>query len=259
VDILDPAKEYGTKTDEELLSLALDSNQLTAEASAALHAELTRRRLTDSEGLNELREQERKRKDEQGRARRRWQTLFWFFAHLAAVYLTVKFWTPRLAGWTWGTLLPLLQLPTSLSSFAFLFSHIFVFSFVPAFVAGLVMARFRPKAAQTVWLIPTVILAYKLVSYRAGISILSHSWPAFHHYFGGDFLIPEFYDWHQFWSMVGSSSDMTRGIAQLTFTAPFYAGVGYSLAAWICHRTRMDRILSEKVKKWEEWKFGNPA
>jgi len=51
--------------------------------------------------------------------------------------------------------------------------------------------------------------------------------------FWGRVLIPEYRDWHDFWSIVASNPDMTRGMAQLSFTAPFYAGIGYSLAAWI--------------------------
>jgi hypothetical protein len=62
-----------------------------------------------------------------------WQ-LVRFLLHLAAVYAIAQY-VAQLAGWTRLFLLPLLQLPTSSSSFQFLFSHIFVFSFVPALFA----------------------------------------------------------------------------------------------------------------------------
>jgi ABC-type multidrug transport system permease subunit len=68
-----------------------------------------------------------------------WQIL-WFLLHLTAVYAMVKFCTPWLAGWTRGTLLPLLQTPTSSGRFEFLFSHILAFSFIPAVLFGLVNA-----------------------------------------------------------------------------------------------------------------------
>jgi hypothetical protein len=78
---------------------------------------------------------------------------------------------------------------------------------------------------------------------------------AFHQYFGGGFMIPEFRDWHDFRAIVGSNSDMTRGLAQLEFTAPFYVGAGYSVAAWIGRRTELNRKVAEKVKTWEESRF----
>jgi len=189
---------------------------------------------------------------------RGWQIL-WFLAHLAAVYAIVKFVTPWLAGWTRGTLLPLLQHPTSSGSFEFFFSHVLAFSFIPAFLSGSVNARFRHKAAQFVWLVPALILAYKFATFSPP-SVLQSQFPAaFHQYFGGGFVIPEFRDWHEFWSIVGSNSDMTRGMAQLQFTAPFYAGVGYSVAAWIGRRTELSRRVAEKVKMWEQSRFEHQA
>jgi hypothetical protein len=49
---------------------------------------------------------------------------------------------------------------------------------------------------------------------------------------------------------------MLRGKAQLDVTAPFYAGIGYSAAAWLGRRTDLNRKVGEKVKTWEESKFG---
>ncbi|MGA7645518.1 MAG: hypothetical protein WBW01_03340, partial [Terriglobales bacterium] len=60
--------------------------------------------------------------------------------------------------------------------------------------------------------------------------------------------------WEEFWS-IASSHDVTRGMVQLKFTAPFYAGAGYSLAAWIGLRTEVNRKVAEKVRRWEESRF----
>lgn len=96
-----------------------------------------------------------------------WQVL-WFLLHLTAVYAIVKFVTPWLAGWTRGTLLPLvLQRPASSIRFEFLYSHLLALSFVPAFLAGLVNARFKHKAAQFVWLVPAAVLGYKFATFPA--------------------------------------------------------------------------------------------
>jgi hypothetical protein len=183
-----------------------------------------------------------------------WQIL-WFLFHLAAVYATVKFCTPWLAGWTRGTLLPLLQLPASSGRFEFLFSHVFAFSFIPAFLLGMINAKFKHKAAQFVWVVPAAILAYKFSTFPAP-SVWQSQFPAaFRQYFGGGFLVPEYGNWDEFWS-IAASYDVTRGMVQLKFTAPFYAGIGYSLAAWIGRRTDLNRKIAEKVTKWEESRFG---
>jgi hypothetical protein len=183
-----------------------------------------------------------------------WQIL-WFLLHLVAVYAVVNFCTAWLAGWTRGTLLPLLQHPTFSGRFEFLYSHLFAFSFIPAFLFGLINARFKHKAAQFVWLVPAVILAYKFATFAAPSVLQSQFSAAFHQYFGGGFMIPEFRNWHEFWSIAGSNSDMTRGMAQMKFTAPFYAGVGYSAAAWIGLRTELNRKVAEKVRRWEQSRF----
>jgi hypothetical protein len=183
-----------------------------------------------------------------------------FLLHLAAVYVIAKFSTPWLAGWTRDTLLPLLQNPTSSSKFEFFFSHIFAFSFGPALLVGLSNARFKHKVAEFVWLVPAVILAYKFFTYSTGTSVLQGesrtALSAFHQYFGGGFRISEYRNWDEFWTMVASNPDMPRGMAQLTFTAPFYAGIGYSVGAWVGLRTELDRKIVEKVRRWEKWKFG---
>jgi hypothetical protein len=179
---------------------------------------------------------------------------------LADNLLLVKFCTPSLAGWVRETLLRLLQIPTSSGSrFEFLFSHLLAFSFLPAFLAGLSNARFRHKVAQFVWLVPTVILAYKFATYSAPSVLQSQFSVALHQYFESGFLISEFRDWQDFWSIVGTSPDMTRGMAQLNFTAPFYAGIGYSVAAWAGRRTGLNQKVAEKVKKWEQSRFGPDA
>jgi hypothetical protein len=179
-----------------------------------------------------------------------WQVL-WFLVHLAAVYAIVQFFTPWLAGWTHGTLLPLLHHPHSSGRFAFFFSHLLAFSFIPAFLSGLVNARFNHRAAQFVWLVPAVILAYKFVTFPAASVFQSQFSAAFHQYFGGDFLIPEAHNFQELFSL-GSNADEWRGMAQLQFTAPFYAGVAYSVAAWIGLRTQLSRKVAEGMKKLEE-------
>jgi len=65
VEIQYLAEEYRGKTDEELLRLALDPEQLTPETNVVLHDELARRRINNAEGLSAFRKEEEQRKEEQ--------------------------------------------------------------------------------------------------------------------------------------------------------------------------------------------------
>ena len=187
-----------------------------------------------------------------------WEFL-WFFLHLATVYLLVKFATPWLAGWTYGQVLPTLQIPTTSSVYEFEFSHVLTFSVGPALLTGLVNARFKPKSALWVWVVPTGVLVYKLATFSSSHSVLytAPSSPIWHYSFGGEFLIPQFHSWRDFWTAAGSNPDMARGMAQLTFTAPFYAGLAYSLAAWLSMRWDLTGMVATKVEQLEESKFGS--
>jgi hypothetical protein len=185
-----------------------------------------------------------------------WQGL-WFLAHLAAIYAIVHFCTPSLAGWTRETLLPLLQRPTDSGRFEFFFSHILAFSFIPAFLAGLLNARFKHKAAQLVWIVPALILAYKYLTFTPPSGLANQS-GAFHYYFGGDFVVPEFRSYHEMFEIAASNADMSRGMDQLKFTAPFYASVGYALAAWIGCRTQVAQKVAARLRTWEESRFKRP-
>jgi len=187
-------------------------------------------------------------KDEQDKRSNGWQAL-WFLVHLAAVYVIVRFVTPWLAGWTHRTLLPILRSPSG--RFQFFFSHLLAFSFIPAFISGLANARFRHRVAEFVWLVPTVVLAYKFVTFPAQSVFQSQFSAAFHQYFGGGFIIPDASNFHDLFAF-SANYDMMRGMAQHQFTAPFYAGIGYSLAAWVTRRTGLRQRAAEIMKAWEQ-------
>jgi hypothetical protein len=180
----------------------------------------------------------------------------WFVAHLAVVYLVVNWVTSWLAGWFQGFLLPALVWPKSESQFQFLFSHVFAFSFVPAFLISLANVRFKQNVVAYVWLVPTMILSYKLLTFTTPSVLQNHASSAFHQYFGGGFSIPEYRNWQEFWSITASSADMERGLAQMRFTAPFYAGLAYSIGGLIGARIDLRQKVATKVGEWEDAKFG---
>ena len=67
MDVQQLADEYGSKSDEELLLLALTPEQLTPEANVVLSGELSRRGIASRERLDLMRQQEQERKAENER------------------------------------------------------------------------------------------------------------------------------------------------------------------------------------------------
>jgi hypothetical protein len=94
----DFSTEYSERSDDELLLLASDRASLTAEAAAALEAELRRRNLTESDQAkhqqfvkrNEQREAKRRRRKILGTRidRRTWVDLFWVLVAIALISFT---------------------------------------------------------------------------------------------------------------------------------------------------------------------------
>jgi hypothetical protein len=108
-----------------------------------------------------------------------------------------------------------------------LFSHLFAFIAIPAFVAGLLInARFRQRAAVYVWVIPVAIFAWFFLFHGPGIYPTSlrdsdfHR--AFHTFFGA---IPPL-------DFGNRNDDWTRMYMQINYTLPVYGTVAYSLGAF---------------------------
>ena len=153
--------------------------------------------------------------------------------HVAAVYVIVHTTTLWLAGRVHDTVLPLIQQrPPADSSFQFAFSHLLFFSVVPALIVGFAYAQwYAHRVALFVWIVPLVILVYQFLTFPT-TSLENHFVMAFHEYFGGGFAIGEFHNYRELFTLA-ASPEMRRGMQQLDFTAPVYAGIGYSLGTWI--------------------------
>ncbi len=266
MDVTELAGEYALKADEELLLLAAAAKDLTPEAQAALADELARRGIQPvPQPGTQLPQPATKSvvtEERPAKGRRHtsfpWQVL-WFVVHLILIYLAVTLITPRLGYLTRQILLGLFPHQVTATRFEFMFSHLLIFSLIPTFVAGLLMSRWNEKAAMFVWLLPAAILAIKLLSFpRATGSVFgpqpSHWRHVFHYYFGGGFVVPDFHDWQEFWSDVLTTPDYARGMAQMTYSSPFYAGAAYSLAAFVAVRSRLhaaiDAVFQSPKAPW---------
>ena len=186
-----------------------------------------------------------------------------FVLNLIAAYVMVNTCTPWLAGLTRGTILPFLQMPVTSSARELLFNHLLVFSVIPAFLAGLFTLGFKQKSAYFIWIVPALVLTYKVTTSPVSTSVLPGQ-PSFftqvwHRYFAGGFLLPDFRSWDEFWDIVRSNSDFLRAADQFRYTAPLYAATAYSLGAWAGMRADLTRRIEERLKLWEDAKFQDKA
>ncbi len=168
-----------------------------------------------------------------------------FLIHLAAVYLTVWYVTPWVAGRFFDWILPPVNGGPSGSHMEFMFSHIFSFTFVPGLIVGLINSKHRHRVALFVWIVPVSVLLFDLCVFPT-TAFQNHWAVALHYYFGGGFVVPEFYSYRDLFSRW--TPDMARGIAQLHITGPVYAAVGYStatvLSKGITRHAQTDRTLT---------------
>ncbi len=174
-----------------------------------------------------------------------WQAIR-FVLHLACVYLVAAYGALWLSGRFHDWVLPLFD-REPVSTFQFLFSHLFVFNVSCALVAALAYSRYRHRVACYVWIVPAAVLAYKLLAFGIGAnhSVLGSTFheSAFHHYFGGGFSIPEYHSYRELLQIGWSNPDMHRGFDQKNFTAPFYAGGAYSVVTFLAIRLNLPSIV----------------
>src|SRR5258708_19591031 len=94
--------------------------------------------------------------------------------------------------------------------------------FVPAVLGRRIAAVRSTTAAVWAWIVPTLVLIYKILLYRAPTSVLvGSSMSAFEYFFDIQRVMPT-------WTNL-LASDPVRLLAQMTVTAPFYAGIAYSI------------------------------
>jgi len=115
-----------------------------------------------------------------------------------------------------------LELATILPALAA--GYINVVRFIPTIIGGQVKEARREPAATWVWVLPALVLAYRMAQYRPQSSVLvASSMSALRYFFEIEREMPRFTN-----VLIG---DPVRVWAQMSVTAPFYAGMAYSLGA----------------------------
>ena len=175
--------------------------------------------------------------------------------HTLIVYMLAVHISPMLVGRWFAWILPALHFHTSLASRDWYLQHLEFVTIVPALIAGYFnVARFVPAivggqvketrrepAAVWVWIVPTLVLLYKMGRYQMPSSVLYEaSQTAFRYFFEIERQMPRWAD-----ILSGNpSSDPVRVLAQMLVTAPFYAGLGYTAGALASKCQLIRRILA---------------
>ncbi len=128
--------------------------------------------------------------------------------------------------------------------------HFEIVSIIPAFVAGYVVCRYLPKLATSAWILPTAVLCYKLLTFtnpHASVFV-SEPWARFSYYFVIERSPPTLYNFR--------GSDFVRLSSQMSYVAPFYSGVAYSIGALIKKHRIGQRLVRSFLSEPEPEVFG---
>ncbi len=246
---------YAAKTDEELISLAQQKDSLIESAQLALVAELGRRNLEVPTALPPVVSQPAGAESESDRtttsatpSRILWLGLFLldtFLVYVCAIHLS-----PMLVGRWFAWILPALGIRSGVTPADWYLRHLELATIVPAFIAGYIdPGRFLPatigkqiatwrsgSAASRAWMIPAVLLLWSLLAFHAPSSVLyGSSLSALGYYFDIQHVVPTFSN--------PLASDPVRVWAQMSVTAPFYAGVAFSAGALVWKRRLLPRLF----------------
>jgi hypothetical protein len=169
-----------------------------------------------------------------------------FLVYVCALHLS-----PMLVGRWFAWILPTLGIRSSITPANWYLRHLELATIVPAFIAGYIdLGRFLPatvgkqiatwrsgSAASRAWMIPTAFLLWGLISFHAPSSVLyGSSMSAFGYYFNIQHVMPTFSN--------PLASDPLGVRSQMLVTAPFYAGVAFSMGALVWKQRLLPRLLN---------------
>ena len=145
-------------------------------------------------------------------------------------------------------ILPLVGISSDTPRADYWIQHLELVSVIPALVVGFVVSRYFEKLASWAWLLPTIILSYKLLTFSDPYTSVLASNPLsrFSYYFVTEQSMPSFYNF----------PGTARFVAQITFVAPFFSGVAYSIGALMMRLKLMEKIIRSFRTEPEPEVFG---
>jgi len=165
-----------------------------------------------------------------------------FAIHTTAVTFCGIFVGPWLFSRWFVWILPLLRISPAIPRGDYWLQHLELVSIIPAMVFGALVDHYFERFALWTWVVPTLILSYKLVTFtnpRVSVFASADPWYSFSYYFVIQQHMPAFSR-----SLGLTGSDPIRVAEQLNVTVPFYSGIAYSFGALLAERKAIDRIVS---------------
>jgi hypothetical protein len=108
--------------------------------------------------------------------------------------------------------------------------------YLPVTIRDFVGVRGFDFTGVWAWVVPSLVLGYHMSLYSVPSSVLYHdSSSVIRYFFDIQHVMPTRQNF--------LSIDSLRVLTQMTVTAPFYAGVAYSLGAWISEKTRACKVV----------------
>jgi len=153
---------------------------------------------------------------------RSWQgttTIGLFALHTTAAAVCAINFAPWLIGRWFALVLPLLHLSTNTFSADYYLQHLELVTIIPAIALGYFVSLHFPKMAKWAWIVPAVILSYKLLIFTdPHASVLAASPSSRWSYF---FVIQRFMPTMRDFR----GSDPVQVAQQMFLVAPFYSGI----------------------------------
>jgi hypothetical protein len=164
-----------------------------------------------------------------------------FATHTAAAEICAVNLGPWLVFHWFGWVLPLIGFSTTTLGTDYYLQHLELVSIVPSLVVGYLMTRHYRRLATSAWVLPTIILSYKLWTFTdPHASVLAPNfWTRFSYYFVIVQVIPTLRDFYR--------SDPVRVAQQMFTVAPFYAGVAYSLGALLAKQRVLQHFVGSSI------------
>jgi hypothetical protein len=170
-----------------------------------------------------------------------------FALHTTAASMCALHIGPRLVFRWFSWMLPLIGLSTTTYAADSYLQHLELVSIIPAFLLGYFVSYRVPRLAAWAWILPTVILAYKFLTFEnpptsvlaSSPSLASSFLSRFSYFFVIERFAPTFADFR--------GSDPVRVAQQMTVVAPFYSGVAYSIGALAHKHKIVERFLGKSL------------
>jgi len=166
--------------------------------------------------------------------------------HTVAVYVLALSISPSLVGY--GSRFLLSVFPSGLLLFRianlslrisadWYLQHLEIITILPALVAGYLVVRGTNSVGTWAWCIPALVLLYRIATYNPPVSVFASSsfLDRLKYFFITQQVVP---------TLANLSGNPERVAAQMFVTAPFYAGLAYSIAALAAKRRVVQKLLT---------------